>query len=211
MTLLTTLQNIQTQLLRQLPPEITAQLESSLTDMLKQNLDKNALKAHDIAPDFTLTGSEGNIYSLTQLLNKQDPTFIFFFRGSWCPFCVAQLQHYRDKLLAGKQATVIAISPQTPAINNQLKHDHHINFTLLSDKGNLVAKKFGLVFTLPENIRTLYQNLGANIANFNGDDSYQLPIPASYVIAPNREILYASVNVNYMLRPDFCEIEKNLG
>ena len=81
-----------------------------------------------------------------------------------------------------------------------------MQFNLLSDQGNKVAKEYGLVFTLQENIRDIYKELGADLELFNGDTSYQLPIPATYIIGKDRKIKFASVNTNYMERADICNI-----
>ena len=100
----------------------------------------------------------------------------------------------------------IAISPQKIEISAKLQQDNAIDFTILSDVGNHIAQQYGLVFTLPQNVRELYQNLGADIPKFNGDDSYQLPIPATYLIGQDKQILFSYINVNYMERVDISEL-----
>lgn len=67
-----------------------------------------------------------------------------------------------------------------------------------------------LVFTLPENVKVLYQKLGAYLPNFNGDDSYQLPIPATYLIGQDKKILFSYINVNYMERVAITELQNTI-
>ena len=193
-------------LLTQLPPDVLNMLNSSLTDMLNEKLDSHALQCGDIAPDFSLISTDNEKINLYQLLETQ-PVIISFFRGSWCPFCVKELEHFQNNLeLIQKNAHFIAISPQKSSISAQLKKEKSMSITILTDTKNNIANKFGLVFTLPEKVRELYKSLGANLLDFNDDDSYTLPIPATYLIGQDKKIHFAYVNANYMERADISEL-----
>jgi len=76
----------------------------------------------------------------------------------------------------------------------------------LSDAGNQVAKDFGLVFVLPEELRPIYQDFGIDLPAHNGDNTFELPIPATYVIAQNGTIIHAFVDPDYTKRLDPAEI-----
>ena len=198
-------------LLTQLPPDVLNMLNNSLTDMLNEKLDSHALQCGDIAPDFSLISTDNEEINLYKLLETQ-PVIISFFRGSWCPFCVKELEHFQNNLeLMQKNAHFIAISPQKAAISGQLKKEKSMSITILSDIKNNIANQFGLVFTLPEKMRELYKSLGANLFDFNDDDSYTLPIPATYLIGQDKKIQFAYVNVNYMERADISELLKVLN
>ena len=193
-------------LLTQLPPDVLNMLNNSLTDMLNEKLDSHALQCGDIAPDFSLISTDNEEINLYQLLETQ-PVIISFFRGSWCPFCVKELEHFQNNLeLIQKNAHFIAISPQKSSISAQLKKEKSMSITILTDTKNNIANKFGLVFTLPEKVRELYKSLGANLLDFNDDDSYTLPIPATYLIGQDKKIYFAYVNANYMERADISEL-----
>jgi peroxiredoxin len=71
---------------------------------------------------------------------------------------------------------------------------------VLSDPGNTVAKAFGLVFTLPESLRPVYANFGIDVPGANGDNSFELPVPASYVVDQDRNIALDFIKVNHTLR-----------
>ena len=192
----------------QLPKDMLNIMANSLSDMLTKNLNSHALKKGNIAPDFSLISTKKQKVNLYELLNTK-PVIISFFRGSWCPFCVKELQHFQNNLKQLQQVSnvhFIAISPQKIEISAKLQQDNAIDFTILSDVGNHIAQQYGLVFTLPQNVRELYQNLGADIPKFNGDDSYQLPIPATYLIGQDKQILFSYINVNYMERVDISEL-----
>ena len=198
-------------LLTQLPPDVLNMLNNSLTDMLNEKLDSHALQCGDIAPDFSLISTDNEEINLYKLLETK-PVIISFFRGSWCPFCVKELEHFQNNLeLMQKNAHFIAISPQKAAISGQLKKEKSMSITILSDIKNNIANQFGLVFTLPEKMRELYKSLGANLFDFNDDDSYTLPIPATYVIGQDKKIQFAYVNANYMERADISELLKVLN
>ena len=97
-------------------------------------------------------------------------------------------------------AQLIAISPQLSDQSLSLKEKENLEFPILSDVGNEVAEKFGLVFVLPEILRPVYAKLGLNIPAANGDDSFRLPIPATYIIDKNRNIVRDFIEINHTQR-----------
>lgn len=202
-----TLRNIQEEMGKQLPIDILKVFGQSLQELMALKIETHALQVGDLAPDFTLRGTDGQPVSLYNIL-VHNPVVLIFFRGNWCPFCMAELTHYQEAInnKIVDKATVIAISPQTVRLNLEAAEKNGLEFKILSDQGNKVANQYGLVFTLQENIREIYKNIGADLALFNDDDSYTLPIPATYLINKNRKIEFASVNANYMERADICEI-----
>lgn len=203
-----TLRNIQEEMCKQLPIDILKAFGQSLQELMALKIETHALQVGDLAPDFTLRGTDGQPVSLYNIL-EHNPVVLSFFRGNWCPFCMAELTHYQEAINNNivDKATVIAISPQTVRLNLEVAEKNGLEFKILSDQDNKVANQYGLVFTLQENIREIYKNIGADLALFNDDDSYTLPIPATYLINKNRKIEFASVNANYMERADICEIK----
>ena len=202
------LQLIQKEMAQNIPVDILNAFGQSLQELIGQNLEDRALKVGDIAPDFTLPDAEGLPVSLYDTL-QHNAVIISFFRGNWCPFCMAELTHYQEAIKNNlvDSATVIAISPQSIHFNHDLKVQNNLEFRILSDKGNEIADKYGLVFTLQENIREIYKNMGADLELFNSDKTYKLPIPATYLIDKNKKIVFSSVSTNYMERADVCDIK----
>ena len=99
-------------------------------------------------------------------------------------------------------ATLVGISPQREQYLQQVAKRHKLSFDVLRDKGNQLASEFGLVFTLPDDLRELYSKYGIDLERFNGDDSWRLPIPGRFVIDSNSVIRYASVDPYYTVRPE---------
>jgi peroxiredoxin len=94
------------------------------------------------------------------------------------------------------------ISPHIEEHNRSLIQDKNLSFELVSDPGNRVAKKFGLVYQLPDDLKQLYLKFGINLENFNNDDSWTLPIPTRYIVDRDALIRYAEADPDYTVRPD---------
>ncbi|MGB8541276.1 MAG: peroxiredoxin-like family protein [Candidatus Acidiferrales bacterium] len=159
-----------------------------------------ALRVGQSAPDFTLPDAFGNPVSVRTLLAR-GPVVISFYRGEWCPFCNIELRALQQALPAMKQlgATLIAISPETPDHGIVAAEKNKLTFPVLSDFGNKVARQFGIVFQVGQELKGFSKNVFKNdIALRNGEDSYELPVPATYVIDTSGVIRFAHVDVDYM-------------
>src|SRR5581483_2101580 len=133
---------------------------------------------------------------------------ICFSRGRWCPFCVGQLEAMNQVLdqVKGAGASLIAISPQIVKQSFFMADQHKLRFPLLSDAYNEVARQFGLVYRVPEDQRAIYQRAFINLPFANADDSWELPVPATYALDRQGIVRYASVNADYTERPEPAEI-----
>ncbi len=94
------------------------------------------------------------------------------------------------------------ISPQIEEHNRSLIQEKNLSFELVSDPGNQVAQKFGLVYRLPDDLKQLYLKFGINLESANDDDSWTLPIPARYIVDRDAVIRYAEADPDYTVRPD---------
>jgi peroxiredoxin len=103
-------------------------------------------------------------------------------------------------------ATPAAISPQTVQQSFFMRDQHKLRFPLLSDAGNHLARQLGLTYRVPDEQKAIYQRAFVNLPFVNGDDSWELPIPATYIIDRDGTVLYASANEDYTERPEPEEI-----
>jgi peroxiredoxin len=103
-------------------------------------------------------------------------------------------------------ASLVAISPETPDNSLSTTQKNELSFEVLSDLGNRVARQFGIVFQLPLDLRPIYAGFGIDLPKANADDTFELPIPATYIIGKDRKILKAYVEVDYTKRLDPEEI-----
>lgn len=78
----------------------------------------------------------------------------------------------------------------------------HLEFEILEDPGNRIAARFGLVFSLPENLRPIYTGFGIDLPRVNGDETWTLPIPARYVIGTDGIILSVDADPDYTVRTE---------
>jgi len=100
----------------------------------------------------------------------------------------------------------VAVSPQLEEINKRMKEGRNLSFDILRDPGNQTTSKFGIVFTLPDYLKTLYIDfLKNNLPETNGDDSWTLPMPARYIIDQEGIIRHADINPDYKDRPEPAE------
>src|SRR3954451_15586579 len=110
-----------------------------------------ALRVGDTAPGFRLPDARGGEVALDDLL-ADGPVVLVFYRGAWCPYCNLQLAAFQSALPAIRAAgaPLVAVSPQTPQQALTLAEQKALEFPVLSDAGNAVAGKYGLVFTQSE-------------------------------------------------------------
>lgn len=99
-------------------------------------------------------------------------------------------------------ASLVGVSPQLGIHNQALTAEKKLSFELLSDPGNRVADSFGLVYSMPEDLKALYLQFGLDVAAHNGDDSWRLPIPARYIVDRSRRIVYAQANIDHTVRAE---------
>ncbi len=179
--------------------------------LIASNAAALALKAGDSAPDFTLPAADGTMVASSALLAK-GPLIVSFYRGVWCPYCTMELQALQQALPAYRAAgaTLIALSPQNRLNSRKAMRDNGLDFPILSDAGGAVAAAFGVRFALPDDLVALYQARNNDLSVFNGDESWTLPMPSRFVIAPDGIIRYAEVNPDYTRRPDPLELLPSL-
>lgn len=152
------------------------------------------------APEFTLPDAFGHEVSLKTVLAK-GPVVISFYRGEWCPFCNIELHGLQQALPKMEElgATLIAISPEKPDHGIVATEKHKLTFPVLSDLGNKVARQFGIVFQIGQELKEFSKKVFKNdLAVRNGDDSYELPVPATFVIDRTGVVRFAHVDVDYM-------------
>jgi peroxiredoxin len=209
-------------------PADIQEIHARVVEELKQSgIAERALKTGNPAPAFELEDHNGKVVRSAELLER-GPLVICFFRGRWCPFCVGQMEAMNAivPLLQEFSASLVGISPQTVHQSYLMADQHKLQFPLLSDAGNHVARQFGLVYRVPDYQQGVYSRAFVNLPFVNGDASWDLPIPATYILgtdpnihnhrdhrgtqrqesqpgatAPHR-ILYASAAPDYTERPE---------
>jgi peroxiredoxin len=189
------------------PADVQAVHLRTVALLKTQGLAASALSAGDESPAFELRDHNGSLVLSTNFLAK-GRLVLSFIRGRWCPFCVAQteaMSSIAEQIIAAG-ASIIAVSPQTEKQSFFMHDQHKLKFPLLVDVQNLLARRFGLVYRVPEEQQALYSRTFVNLPFVNGDPSWGLPIPATFVIERDGTILFASANEDYTERPEPAEI-----
>jgi len=193
------------------PLETQAIHTQAVAELRLRNIAATVLPIGAKAPAFEVPDHEGNVVSSSELLTKRK-LVLCFIRGRWCPFCVGQMEAMNLVLPQVERAgaALVAISPQTVKQSFFMHDQHQFRFPLLSDAGNKVARQFGLTYRVPASQEAVYRRAFVNLPFTNGDDSWELPIPATYILDRDGTILYASANEDYTERPEPAEIVRVL-
>jgi peroxiredoxin len=194
------------------PPNIQAVHARVVAGLKEAHFAEKILQVRFKAPVFELKDHTGTPLSSADLLT-QGRLVICFFRGRWCPFCVGQLEAMNLLLPQIEQAgaSLIAISPQTVQHSFFMADQHKLRFPLLSDAGNQVARQFGLVYRVPDDQQAIYRRSFVNLPLANGDNSWELPVPATFIIERDGSILSAFADEDYTDRPEPREILRQLS
>ena len=189
------------------PAEVRALHQRVVEQLRADGIVNRALKVGDQIPCFELKDHTGKTVSASGLLAR-GRLVICFFRGRWDPFCCGQLEAMNQIVsqLHASGASLVAISPQIEKQSFFMVDQHKLKFSLLSDLGNEVAKKFGLVYRVPAEQQEIYSRVFINLPLTNGDQSWELPIPATYLVDKDGRVLYANANPDYTDRPEPLDI-----
>lgn len=189
------------------PAEVQAIHECTIAHLKALGLASRVPKSSDVSPSFELPDHNGKLVSSASLLSR-GRLVLSFIRGRWCPFCVAQMEAMAQiaPQIEAAGAFLLAVSPQTEKQASFMHNQHKFVFPLLVDSHNRVAREFGLVYRVPEEQQALYSRTFVNLPFANGDPSWELPVPATFVIDRDGTILFASANEDYTDRPEPIDI-----
>jgi peroxiredoxin len=202
-------------------PERLAVSEKATADLFNTGIEDRILKVGVQAPSFTLEDARTGKPVHSAALLALGPLVLNFFRGRWCPYCITELETWRDlhAEVRKKGALLVAISTQTTRQNNFTLEQHALPFPLLSDPGAATAENFGIAYTIPEQHRRYFQSILVNIPFNNAGLSYhnateaswRLPLPAVFVINQHNTITFAEAHADFRVRPEPTEILATLN
>lgn len=187
--------------------EAQASIDRLLDQLRMARLDKDCLQVGETAPDFQLPDADGRLVSLDRAL-ALGPVVLAFYRGGWCSFCNLALRALQRSLpeIEASGGGLIAISPQLNPGPGTTRDKLGLGFPLLADRGNKVARLFGLTFRLPPELIELYRSAGINIAGINGMTEWELPLPATYVIGRDGNVTHAFIELDFTERAEPADI-----
>jgi peroxiredoxin len=188
-------------------PDRLAVGERAVEELFATGIEDRILPVGSPAPVFSLRDSNGRTVRSEDLL-ALGPLVIKFYRGRWCPYCMTELETWRDLYTRLRElgALLVAIGPQVERQSDFMVGHHGLSFPVLSDPGNKIAEQFGLVYTIPEYHRDYYKSILVNIPFVNGDESWRLPLPATYVVSRDSRVLFAEAHADFRVRPEPEEV-----
>ena len=189
------------------PADVQAVHARAVTELKARRLAAGVLGAGASCPAFELADHNGKSASSADLLTH-GRLVLLFIRGRWCPFCVAQLEAMSSiaAQIKAAGASMVAVSPQTEKQAFFMHDQHRLAFPLLVDAHNQLARQFGLVYRVSDEQQALYSRTFVNLPFVNGESSWELPIPATFVIEQDGKIIFASANEDYTDRPEPLDI-----
>ena len=184
-------------------PERLAVGERAIEQLFGTGIEDRILPVGAQAPEFALKNSSEKLVRSADLL-AVGPLVINFFRGRWCPYCMTELEAWRNLYPRLRQhgGLLVAVSPQAERQSDFMVGQHQLPFPALTDGGCTLAEEFGLAYTVPEYHRDYYLSILVNLPFINGDASWRLPLPATYVVARDRRILFAEAHADFRVRPE---------
>lgn len=190
--------------------------EQATADLFNTGIEERILSIGSVAPSFSLPDTRSGKPVNSADLLALGPLVINFFRGRWCPYCVTELETWRELYpeLRERGAFFVAISPQTPRQNDFMIQQHALPFPLLADAGAAVAEKFGIAYTIAEQHRRYYQSILVNIPFNNAglsyhnatEESWRLPLPAVFVIRQDGTIAFSEAHADFRVRPEPADV-----
>ncbi len=207
MSLSRQLEELTTKLNALVPAERLASIDQEIRSLKSSGISQGALKAGDTAPEFELYDGDGMLWRSQDLLRNGN-LIVVFYRGRWCAYCNTQLAALQQihSQIAAAGASLVAISPQTQKHSYMTRDMHKLRFPVLSDPGNETARKFGLVWRLSPELQAMYESIMTRLPGYNGDQSWELPLPATYIVQLDGKISFAHVDVDWRQRPEPEEI-----
>ncbi|WP_426359635.1 peroxiredoxin-like family protein [Pseudocolwellia sp. HL-MZ19] len=189
---------------RAVKPEFMQKLDEVLNTAREFQEGGNAIAIGAQAPNFTLPNEVNQNVELAGLLAK-GPVVVTFYRGSWCPYCNLQLRALKERLteIHGLGAELVAISPEVP--DDSLSEDERISleFPVLSDQDALIAAAYGVAWKVPELVLDhMRKDRNLELSDINNGNGSVLPLPATFVINTDGNVVWRFVDVDYRIRSE---------
>jgi peroxiredoxin len=190
-----------------MPAEVRGGVTKGIEELAASGITGRALQVGQAMPAFSLEDAHGKSVHSRDLL-KKGPLVIVFYRGAWCPFCnlyLSSLQGFLPQFSA-HGASLVAISPETPDKSLTVEEKGALKFEVLSDPGLKVARKFGIVFQLPQVMDAAYRKMGLDIKGYYKTPKAELPLSATYVVDRAGKVVYAFLDPDYKHRAEPADI-----
>lgn len=186
--------------------EIARLIAGDIEDLRASGILARAARPGNAWPGAPLLDAHGRPFDLVGLVLRK-PVIVTFYRGGWCPYCNLELRAWQERLgeVRAFGAELVAVSPELPDNSLTTAEKNGLAFTVLSDPGSALAAALGIRFSLSDTVRPFYEKAGHPLPDRNGDGSWSLPMPATFVVDRGGRIAAAFVEPDYRRRTDPAE------
>jgi peroxiredoxin len=189
-------------------PETIAQRITAAIDEIDASGVAPGLEPGEQAPEFSLPDAMELPVSLKERLSG-GPVVLVFYRGEWCPYCNAYLRALQAALpqITARGASLLAVSPQSPDHSLSMAEKAQLGFDVLSDVDQAVIRAYKVQFTAPADLQDVHVNaFDVDLRYHTANRSWQLPVPASFVIDRAGVVRAARVSADYRTRMEPADI-----
>jgi len=186
------------------PSEVMGAFAREQADLAAGGLPAGIAPAGTVLPDAELLDAHGAPVTLSAAVGSGTSVLVFY-RGAWCPYCNIALSAYQEQLLpelAERGVTLVAVSPQKPDGSLTMQQKNGLAFTVVSDPGNVIAGRLGILTQPSDDARAAQLQLGLDLAAVNADGTSVLPMPATVILGPGRIVRWIDVHPDYSTRTE---------
>src|SRR5262249_31051663 len=186
---------------RKLHPSSAAIVDRFVTRLKDHDAGKAAPKSDEVMPPFVLPDENGRLVSLKDLL-AEGPVVVTFHRGHWCPYCRISINTLvkAQPRIEARGARMVAIVPDREQFAAEMREDCKVNFPILCDMDNGYAMSLNLAIWVGTEMQEFMSKIGRRLPQYQGNDSWMLPIPATFVVGKDGRIKARFVDPDYRRR-----------
>jgi peroxiredoxin len=194
---------------RRLRPAMQEAVDRLVVRLIASDIGAGAPRVGDPMPPFVLPDDRGELVSLEGLL-RVGPVAVTFHRGHWCPYCrinTKALAEAQNKIAAAG-ARIVAVTPDRQQFAVALKRESKMHYPVLTDMDNGYALSLNLAIWVGAEVQSLMQASGRDLPRYQGNESWMLPLPASFVVDAEGRVRARFIDPDYRKR---MAIEDLLG
>jgi peroxiredoxin len=186
------------------PSEVMGAFAREQAELAASGLPAGVAPAGTVLPDADLLDVHGAATTLYAAADGGTSVLVFY-RGVWCPYCNIALSAYQEQLLpmlAERGIRLVAVSPQKPDGSLTMQQKNDLAFTVVSDPGNAIAGRLGILTRPSQEARAAQLQLGLDLASVNADSTVTLPMPATIILDASHAVRWTDVHPDYSTRTE---------